>query len=126
MNKTINEKWVTFSEHKWRALSLTFLSLSTLLGLAVSLPIPKASADAKCTADKIVINNVRGPDPRPPATVWGHDHLTGNHYVHHVRPSKDHPGSYVWYWWADNSAGRDDDTVDTPYRDVICKTKPGQ
>jgi len=90
------------------------LAALTLLGLTVALTTgaSKASASLSCSGSYITINSGSGAEN--PSTAWGHNHLTGNHYVRYVYSD----GRYEY--WADNNGGWDGDTRDTYYGTIDC------
>ena len=89
-----------------KRISLVIGGATAMLATAVVFS-PAAYASLACEAYTIQINENSGGEP--PSFRQGHDHFSGSHYVRSIGSNR------VWNWWADNNAGVDGDTADTPY-----------
>jgi hypothetical protein len=91
-----------------------FAALAMGLGGAVAIAQP-ASASGGCGGSLIWIN--WGTGAEPPRQAYGHEHVTGNHYIRRIT---NYPTFRLVQWWADNNGGSDGDTADTLYTETVC------
>jgi hypothetical protein len=101
---------------RWTTAGLAVVAATGLLATTAQ----SAHADRRCGASsKIVINDGGGGEA--PSTVWGHQHTTGEHYIHHItRSIANNTKTYYWYADNDNKLVMNGDKPDTPYGYITC------
>ncbi|MGA4955404.1 hypothetical protein [Streptomyces lavendulocolor] len=101
---------------RWTTVALSALATTSLIVATA----PSAHADRRCGASsKIVINDGEGGEAQ--SSVWGHEHTTGDHYIHHItRSLENRTKTYYWYADNDNKLLPSRDERDTPYGYITC------
>ncbi|WP_283136029.1 hypothetical protein [Rhizohabitans arisaemae] len=100
-----------------KRLTVTGLTAAVAASL-VTVSVTPAHADKRCGASgKIAINDGEGGEPT--SRAWGHEHLTGDHYI---KRTENFAHFKRYHWWADNDSkllpGRD--KPDTSYGSIDC------